>query len=186
MFACEHEGITPDLMAVAKGLSGGYLPLAATLTTQEIFDGFVGRYEELKTFFHGHTFTGNPLACTAALANLEVFEEEQVLEKVQPKIARLWEGLERFKALPHVGDVRQLGLMAGIELVEEKVTKQPYPFEKRIGHQVILEARKRGIIIRPLGDVIVLMPPLSNTDKELDQLLDVVYDSISVVTTPKG
>ncbi len=183
MFACEHEGITPDLMAVAKGLSGGYLPLAATLTTQEIFDGFLGRYEELKTFFHGHTFTGNPLACAAALANLELFEKERLLEKLPPKIARLQKGLERFKALPHVGDVRQLGLMVGIELVQEKATKQPYPLEKRIGYQVTLEARKRGVIIRPLGDVIVLMPPLSITDGELDFLLDVVYASIWAVTT---
>lgn len=180
MFACEHEGVAPDLLAVAKGLTGGYLPLAATLTTQEIFDAFVGEHE--KTFFHGHTYTGNPLACAAALANLELFEKERILEQVQPKIAYLKEGLERFKDLPHVGDIRQLGLMAGIELVEDKASKRPYPYEQRVGHRVSMEARKHGVIIRPLGDVIVLMPPLSISEEELDRLLDAVFHAIKAVT----
>lgn len=182
MFACEREGITPDLMAVAKGLTGGYLPLAATLTTQEVFDAFVGPYEEGKTFFHGHTYTGNPLACAAALANLELFDKDQVLEKVHPKIVHLQKELERFRVLPHVGDVRQLGLMAGIELVEDKGSKRLYPYEKRVGHRVSMEARKHGVIIRPLGDVIVLMPPLSIQEDELDHLLEAVYQSIRAVT----
>ena len=182
MFACEHEGIAPDLLAVAKGLTGGYLPLAATLTTQEVFDAFVGGHEERKTFFHGHTYTGNPLACAAALANLELFEKEQVLEKIQPKIVHLQKWLERFKELPHVGDIRQLGLMAGIELVEDKASKRPYPYEKRVGHRVSMEARKHGVIIRPLGDVVVLMPPLSILEEELDRLLQAVYHAITAVT----
>lgn len=182
MFACGHEGIVPDLLAVAKGLTGGYLPLAATLTTQEVFDAFVGEHEEQKTFFHGHTYTGNPLACAAALANLELFEKERILEQIQPKILRLQKGLEQFKDLPHVGDIRQLGLMAGIELVEDKASKQPYPYEKRVGHRVSMEARKHGVIIRPLGDVIVLMPPLSILEEELDRLLQAVYHAITAVT----
>lgn len=182
MFACEHENVCPDLMALSKGISGGYLPLAATLATEEIYRGFLGRYEEFKTFFHGHTYTGNPLACAAGIASLELFEEGQVLEKLQHKIRRLGERLESFKALPHVGDVRRMGIMVGIELVSDKAGKTDYAPELKIGHRVILEARKRGVIIRPLGSVIVLMPPLGISMEELDRLCDVTYESIRVVT----
>jgi adenosylmethionine---8-amino-7-oxononanoate aminotransferase len=182
MFACEHAGITPDLLCLAKGITGGYLPLAATLTTEEIFSAFLGEYKEFKTFFHGHTYTGNPLGCAVALANLELFERENIIEKLQPRIARLKERLEEFQRLSHVSDVRQWGYMVGIELTEDKESRRSYPPEKRIGYKVILEARKRGVMIRPLGDVIVLMPPLSISDDELTSLLDVVYDSIVEVT----
>jgi adenosylmethionine-8-amino-7-oxononanoate aminotransferase len=182
MFACEHEGIVPDLMALAKGLTGGYLPLAATLTTQEIFDAFLGRVEEKRTFFHGHTYTGNPLGCAAALASLDLFEKEQVLEKLQPKIAHLTEGLKKFWDLKHVGEIRQLGFMAGIELFEEVKSQRPYPYGRRVGHEVIREARRHGVIIRPLGDVIVLMPPLSITEAEIDRLFAAVYRAIQRVT----
>ncbi len=182
MFACQHENVTPDIMALAKGLSGGYLPLAATLTAEKIYEGFLGEYDEFKTFFHGHTYTGNPLACAVALTNLEVFEEEKVLDKLQHKIARFTERLERFRDLDHVGDVRQCGIMAGIELVADKKLKKPYPVKERMGHRVVLEARKRGLIIRPLADVVVLMPPLAVSMEELDRLCDISYESIRAVT----
>lgn len=182
MFACEHEGITPDIMCVAKGIAAGYLPLAATVTTEKIYEGFLGEFAEFKTFFHGHTFTGNPLACAVAIASLEIFEEENILDGLQEKIARLAKHLEGFKSLKHVGDVRQKGIMAGIELVTDKATKETYSPERRIGHQVIMEARKRSVIVRPLGDVIVLMPPLAISLSEIDLLCNAIYDSIRQVT----
>lgn len=181
MFACEHEKVTPDLMAVAKGISGGYLPLAATLTTQEIFNVFKGKYEEKKTFFHGHTYTGNPLACAAAVANLKLFEKENTLKKLSSKITYLEKKLKRFAQLESVGEIRQAGLMAGIELVENKKRKIPYSWEKQIGVRVCREALKRGVILRPLAHVIVLMPPLSITKKELKKLLDATFQSIRVI-----
>lgn len=183
MFACEHAGVSPDILCLAKGLTGGYLPLAATLTTEEIFAAFLGEYREFKTFFHGHTYTGNPLGCAAALANLELFERENIIESMQPKIAYLQRRLsDSFVHLRHVSDVRQWGLMVGIELVEDKKTRKHYPPEKRIGHKVTLEARKRNVMIRPLGDTIVLMPPLTLALHEMEMLLDVVCDSIRIVT----
>ena len=183
MFACEHAGVTPDILCLAKGITGGYLPLAATLTTEEIFSAFLGEYKEFKTFFHGHTYTGNPLGCAAALANLELFEREDVVESMQSRIAYLQQRLkDEFLQLAYVSDVRQWGLMAGVELVEDKNSRKSYAPEKRIGHKVILEARKRSVIVRPLGDIIILMPPLSITNDELKLLLDVVYDSIQIVT----
>jgi len=182
MFACEHEGVLPDMMALAKGISGGYLPLAATLTTEEIYQGFLGRYEEFKTFFHGHTYTGNPLACAAGLANLEIFAEERVVERLQKRIRSLAERLDSFRSLRHVGDIRQMGIMVGIELVADSVTKRPFEPKEKIGHRVILEARRRGLIIRPLGNVIVLMPPLSISSEEIDRLCDISFASIQAVT----
>jgi len=182
MFACENENISPDIMALAKGISGGYLPLAATLTSEKIYEGFLGEYDTFRTFFHGHTYTGNPLACASALASLELFEENQVLVSVRERIDQLAGRLEPFRDLDHVGDVRQCGIMAGIELVADRETKEPYPVKERMGHKVIMEARKRGLIIRPLADVIVLMPPLAISAEELDRLCDITYESIRVVT----
>ena len=178
MFACEHEGISPDIMTLGKGVTGGYLPLAATLTTEKIFDAFRGDYSELKTFFHGHTYTGNPLACAAALGSLDIFEGDEVLEHLPPKIKAFEEGLERLAAHPNVGDVRQVGLIMGIELVEDKTTRKPFPVEKRMGHRISLLCRKHGAIIRPLGDVLVLMPPLSIRQDEIRTLLSAVETSI--------
>ena len=175
MFACEHEDVTPDILCLAKGLTGGYLPLAATLTTQRIFDGFVFDYKDQKTFFHGHTYTGNPLACAAALANLEIFEKEKTLEKLQPKIKFLEKELRKFKDLSCVTEIRQLGMMVGIEL-------GLFSWEERIGAKVCQKVRERGVILRPLGNVIVLMPPLSITMEELKYLVDTVYWSIKEVT----
>lgn len=173
MFACEQEGVTPDFLTVAKGLTGGYLPLAATLTTERVYEGFLGEHHELRTFFHGHTYTGNPLACAAAIATLEVFESEQTIERIQPKITRLWSWLrELVEPLDRVAEVRGRGLMIGIEL-------QGFSLEDRIGHQVTLAARRRGAIIRPLGDTIVLMPPLSIEMGELRRLVEITAGAIA-------
>ena len=183
MFACEHAGVTPDILCLAKGITGGYLPLAATLTTAEVFSAFLGEYKEFKTFFHGHTYTGNPLGCAAALANLELLDRKMIIESMQPRIAYLQQRLSsEFLSFAHVSDVRQWGYMIGIELVQDKAPRKNYPPELRVGHKVILEARKRGVLIRPLGDIIVLMPPLTITNEELKVLLDVTYNSIRLVT----
>ena len=182
MFACEHENVTPDLMALAKGLTGGYLPLAATLTTERIFEGFLGEYGETKTFFHGHTYTGNPLACAAALASLEIFERERTLETLAPKIELLAQQLERFKRLPHVAEVSQCGFMVGIKLMRDKATMEHYDWTERHGARVCELTRRHGVIIRPLGDVIVLMPPLCITAEQLTTLTGVVYRCIREVT----
>jgi len=182
MFACEHEKVKPDIMVVAKGITGGYLPLAATLATEEIYNQFLGEHDEHKTFYHGHSYTGNSLACAAALANISIFEEDRVLESLEEKIEFLQVGLKGFNKLAHVGDIRQKGLIVGIELVENKDSRKQYSSGAQIGHKVILEARKRGLIIRPLEDVIVLLPPLSIRIKELSQILKITYDSIQTVT----
>lgn len=184
MFACEREGVSPDMLCLAKGITGGYMPLAATLVTEEIFAAFLGEYEEHKTFFHGHTYTGNPLGCAAALANLAVFEKEKVIKGLRKKISLFEVLLEGFKELTHVGDVRNAGLMAGIELVEERGTKRPFPAGERVGHRVCMEARKHGLIIRPLGDTIVLMPPLSIKEKELRRISKITEKCIREVTGP--
>ena len=182
MFACGKEGVTPDIMAVSKGISAGYLPLAATLTTKKVYDAFIGSYAELKTFFHGHTFTGNPIACAAALASLDIFEKERLLESLVPKIAYLKERLGELLDLPHVGDVRQEGMIGGIELVADKKTRLPYPWEERVGVKVCLEARKHGLFLRPLGNVIVVFPPLSVSMEELALLMDGIEASIKGIT----
>ncbi|TAN62675.1 adenosylmethionine--8-amino-7-oxononanoate transaminase [bacterium] len=182
MFASEQEEVTPDILCLAKGITAGYLPLAATLTTNEIFDAFLGEHKEQKTFFHGHTYTGNPLACAAALANLQLFRKEKTLKKLQPKIKFLSKELERFKRLEHTGDIRQKGFMVGIELVKDRLTKEPYPWEEKIGIKVCQKAREYGVILRPLGNVIVLMPPLAISKEELSQLLGAAYKAISFVT----
>ena len=182
MFACAHENVTPDIMALSKGINGGYMPLAVTLTTDEIYNAFIGDYGEQKTFFHGHTYTGHPLACSAALASLDIFEDEKVIEGLQPKIRLLKERLERFTNLNSVGDIRQSGLVAGIELVRNKETKEPYSWEEKIGAKVCFEARQRGLISRPLDNVIVIMPPLSINTSQLNRMMDIIYESIETIT----
>lgn len=186
MFACQHEEVSPDLMCLAKGITGGYLPLAATLTTDEVYGAFLGEHRECKTFFHGHTYTGNPVACAAALANIKLFEDEKALEDLDEKILFLKQGLKKFAQLDHVGDIRQKGMMVGIELVEDEETKKPYPREDNIGHRVILEARKNGLALRPLDNVIVLMPVLSMTIPELGRVLDITRCAITKVTGEVG
>jgi adenosylmethionine-8-amino-7-oxononanoate aminotransferase len=176
MFACEHEGVAPDLLCLAKGITGGYLPLAATLATERIYEGFLGEFEEFRTFFHGHTYTGNPLACAAALATLDVFEEERTLERLGPKMALLAQSLEPVAGLPAVRDVRRCGFMVGIEL-------ERFPLSVRMGHRVTLEARRRGAIVRPLGDVVVLMPPLAISAADLRRLVAIVCDAIEAASS---
>jgi adenosylmethionine-8-amino-7-oxononanoate aminotransferase len=176
MFACEHEDVVPDLMCVAKGLTGGYLPLAATLTTERIYEGFLGRPEDRRTFFHGHTYTGNPLACAAAIATLELFESERTLELLERKITLLGRWLkELVRPLPAVAAIRRRGFMCGIEL-------RGYPSSARMGHQVTLAARRHGAIVRPLGDVVVLMPPLSIGEDELRRLVELTARAIAEAT----
>ena len=183
MFACEHDAVSPDFLCVAKGLTGGYLPLAATLTTEEVFSAFLGEPQEAKTFFHGHTYTGNPLCCAAAIASLELFAKDRVLEQLGSKIAYLGQSLDdRIVPLLHVADVRQRGVMVGIELMRDAARHIPYDTAERIGTRVVREAQTRYVIVRPLGDVIVLMPPLSTTREEIDRLVDVVGESIITVT----
>ncbi len=182
MFAVEQEGVRPDFLCLAKGLTGGYLPLAATLTTQRIFDAFLGSAAEAKTFFHGHTYTGNPLACAAALANLKLFQTEQTLQKMKPAMEELARGLERIAALPHVGDIRRRGMMVGVELVLDKATRAEVPFGERLGFRVCQAARKHGVLLRALGNVIVVMPPLSLTVDEARLIGEALFEAISRTT----
>jgi adenosylmethionine-8-amino-7-oxononanoate aminotransferase len=181
IFAAGHSGVTPDLMALAKGITGGYLPLAATLATNEIYETFLGNYEEFKTFFHGHTYTANPLACAVARENIRLLCREEFLVELEDKVSYLKEGLAGFPGLDLVGDIRQKGLMVGIELVLCRRTKEEIPPARQAGHQVILEARRRGVILRPLGNVVVLMPPLAIRPRELKKLLDVTFAAIKKV-----
>jgi adenosylmethionine-8-amino-7-oxononanoate aminotransferase len=182
MFACEREEVVPDLMCLSKGITGGYMPLAVTLATQQIYDAFLGEFKDLKTFFHGHSYTGNPLACAAAMACLDLFEKEQTLLHLREKIDMLEEWLRDVLNLKHVGDVRNAGFMAGIELVKDKGTKEPYDWGEKMGWRVAYAARDRGVFIRPLGNVTVVMPPLAISVRNLQQLLKVIRESIIAVT----
>ena len=182
MFAVEQEGVRPEFLCLAKGLSGGYLPLAATLTTDRVYEAFLGEFASARTFFHGHTFTGNPLACAAALASLRLFETERVLERDRRTAEVLRPKLAAIAELPHVGDVRQRGLMVGIELVRDRRTREPYDYSERLGHRVCHALRERGVLLRPLGPVVVMMPPLSLTEMEAVRLGDAVREAIVEVT----
>ena len=174
MFACEQEDVAPDLMCVAKGITGGYLPLAATLTTEDVYAAFLGEHRERRTFFHGHTYTGNPLACAAALATLDVFESESTLERLAPRIELLGTLLDELVApLATVAEVRRRGFMTGIQLGD-------HPLELRMGHRVTLEARRRGAIVRPLGDTVILMPPLAISEIDLRRLVEITAEAIAV------
>ena len=181
MFACEHERVTPDLMAISKGLTGGYMPLAATLTTEEIYRGFLGRYDQFKTFFHGHSFTGNPLGCSVALASLHVFRHDKTLARLSSKITLLSRLLAPLATHRQVGDIRQRGFMAGIELVMDKTTRAPYPLSAKAGHRVAAIARSKGLILRPIGNVLVLIPPLSISKEELKKMVEILRQSIETL-----
>lgn len=182
MFACDAEGVSPDFLCLAKGLTGGYLPLAATLTTGTIYKAFLGKSEEHNAFFHGHTYTGNPLGCAAALASLDIFERDRVMENLKPKIALLKQLLDEVALLPHVGEVRQTGLVAGVELVADRNTKRPYAAKERIGWNVCRDAISNGVMIRPLGDTIVIMPPLSITEAQIKTMVKVTTAAIRKIT----
>ena len=183
MFAFEHagNGCCPDIICLAKGITAGYLPLAVTITSDKIYQAFYDDYDKLKTFFHGHSYTGSALAAAVAVENLKVLEEENIIEKLQPKIARLEAELEKFKTLDCVGDVRSLGMIGAVEIVKDKATKEPYSFEERIGAKIYKEALKRGAIIRPLGSVIYFMPPYVITEEEIKKLTDIAFESIQAV-----
>ncbi|MEX2173492.1 MAG: aspartate aminotransferase family protein [Pirellulaceae bacterium] len=178
MFACEHEEVVPDLLCLAKGLTGGYLPLAATLATEEIYQAFLGDYAASKTFFHGHTYGGNPLGAAVALATLDVFSQERTLDHLPAKVERLAEHLARIARHPHVGDVRQRGLIAGIELVKDRQTKEPFAWAERRGQRVCDHALSEGVWLRPLGNVVVILPPLAITLAELDRICNAVERGI--------
>jgi len=183
MFAVEHEDVRPDLMTVAKGITGGYLPLAATLATEEVYGAFYGEFKEMKTFFHGHSYTGNQLGCAAGLANLEIFERERLVEQASEKAKLIEELLKELKELDHVGDIRQCGMMCGIELVKDQSTKEQFPFELRVGYQSTLKMRELGMLTRPLGDVIVFMPPLATNHSELKEMVEILKQGILWATT---
>jgi adenosylmethionine-8-amino-7-oxononanoate aminotransferase len=182
MFACEQEGVTPDLLCLAKGLTAGYLPMAATLATDRVWNAFLGDHADRRTFFHGHTYGGNPLAAAVGLASLDVFRDERVLESLPPKIARLREHAERLGRLEHVGAVRQCGLVAGLELVADKAAGRPYPWQEKRGTRACLAARSHGALLRQLGDVVVIMPPLCVTLDEIDRLAAAAEAGIHAAT----
>ena len=185
MFACDHENVTPDMLVLGKGLTGGYLPLSATITTQEIYDEFLGNYDEYKTFFHGHSYAGNPIACAAAIGNLQAFENNSTLEKLEEKIELLEDELKEFNSLKHVGNVRNKGFMVGIELVADKGSRKEYMPELKMGWQVADRALEDGVLLRPLGNVVVLMPPIGIPTADLKKLIQVTYQSIKDVTDEK-
>lgn len=181
MFACEREGVVPDFLCIAKGLTGGYLPVSATITNDRIYEGFMGPPEEGKTFFHGHTYTGNALGCAAANATLDIFENDNVVEGLPAKIDKLRAELETLWELSWVGDIRQYGLAVGIELVRDRDTKVEFDPKDRVGMKICREARDKGVFLRPLGDIITMMPPLSITDDELELLVSAVRYGIENV-----
>lgn len=183
LFACEQEDVRPDFLCVAKGISGGYLPLGATLTTTEIFDAFLGDPAEGRTFFHGHTYTGNALGCAAGLASLQLLEQRRVLDHVAHCAGVIRDELASLCDHPHVAEVRQRGMMIGIELVQDRDGLRPFDVRRRMGHQVTLAARRRGVIIRPLGDVVVLMPAPAMPELLVRRLCQVAIECINDVVS---
>ena len=181
-FAFEHAGIKPDIFCVAKGITAGYIPLAATVTTNKIYDAFYDDFSKLKTFYHGHSFTGNPIACVVANETLKIMEEAKIIENLPFKAEVFRLAMQKFKKLAHVGDIRHIGMIGAVELVKDKDTKEPYEFNQRIGHKVFLEAMKRGAILRPIGNVIYFMPPFIITEEEIEKLTQIAYNSIKSVT----
>jgi adenosylmethionine-8-amino-7-oxononanoate aminotransferase len=181
-WAVEHEAVRPDILTMAKGLTGGYLPLAATVTSEEIFQSFLGSFDSKRTFFHGHTYAGNPLACAAATASMRLLRQDHLIEGLPAKVSALARLLAPLAAHPHVGEIRQRGLMVGIELVRDRASKAEYEYGLRVGHQVCLEARKHGVLLRPLGNVVVLMPPLAMTEAQLARLVGAVRTGVDAVT----
>ncbi len=181
MFACEHENITPDLMCLSKGLTAGYMPLGATLTTQKVFDAFYADPREGKTFFHGHTFTGHPLACATALASLDLFEKNNLLDHVQHLSQLMHQWLAPALNLPYIGDIRCLGLIAAIEIVSDKSTRKSFPYHWRLGGALCMAMRQHGVMLRPLADNIVICPPLAIREENLRHLCEVVLESLSLL-----
>ena len=181
LFACHHEGVQPDFLCLAKGLTGGYLPMAATLTTQKVFDAFLGEYDEFKTFFHGHSYTANQLGAAAALASLDILQGKPSIRARQNLERKLHDELQALWSLPNVGDIRQVGLIAGIELVRDWRTRKPFDLRERAGIRVCEAMARRGVLTRPVGNVIVLMPPYCTTKAQLQKIICAVFDSIREV-----
>jgi adenosylmethionine---8-amino-7-oxononanoate aminotransferase len=181
LFACARENVSPDFLCLAKGLTGGYLPMAATLTTQKIFDAFLGEYEEFKTFFHGHSFTGNQLGAAAALASLEILQTEKSVRQRTQLQKNLHEELQTLWSLPNVGDIRQVGLVAGIELVKNWRTREPFELRERAGIRVCEAMAKRGVLTRPIGNVIVLMPPYCTTRAQLQKMISALREAVTEI-----
>jgi adenosylmethionine-8-amino-7-oxononanoate aminotransferase len=179
LFACQHEGVQPDFLALAKGLTGGYLPMAATLTTQSVFDAFLGDYSEFKTFFHGHSFTGNQLGSAAALASLELLQSAASINARQRLEQTLRKELQTLWPLPNVGDIRQVGLIAGVELVKNSRTRAPFNLRERVGIRVCEAMARRGVLTRPIGNVVVLMPPYCTTDSQVEQMVGSLREAIN-------
>jgi adenosylmethionine-8-amino-7-oxononanoate aminotransferase len=182
MFACDCEQVVPDFLCLGKGLTGGYLPMAATITHDEIFRAFLGTHAEARTLYHGHSYGGNPLAAAAALASLDVFEEEQTLAKLPQKVGRLGVHLWRLAGHPHVSAVRHRGLIAALDLTPDRTTDIPYPAEERRAWRVCKEALRSGVWLRPLADVLYVMPPLAISLDELDTIMNTLTEAIDVVT----
>jgi len=186
MFACQHEDVTPDIICLSKGITGGYMPLAVTVASDRIYEAFLGEFKDLKTFFHGHTYTGNPLACAVALASLNLYETEHILERLQEKIKYFRARLDRLSSnYRQVGEARSAGLMAGVELVRDKASKEPFAWDEMMGWQVCYAAMSKGLILRPLGNVLVLMPPLSISMAELEQMMNIVEEAIGDIALSK-
>lgn len=181
MFACEHEGVLPDLMCMSKGITGGYLPLGATMVTDEIYNAFLGEPEEYKTFYHGHSYTGNPLACAAGLAGLEIFARDKVIAGLPPKMAVIEKYMEKFGKMQYVGNARQCGMLTGIELMRDKENKVPFDPALLIAGGICQNARKYGLIVRNIGDVIIFMPPLASTDEQIEEMLGMLEKSMAEV-----
>lgn len=182
MFACEHESVVPDIICLSKGITNGYMPLAVTLTTDEIFNMFLGEFRDLKTFFHGHSYTGNPLACAAAIASINIFEKDATLRKIPAKSDILYSNMLEIAELPHAGNVRHKGLVGAIELVKEKSSRESYPWEDRMGWKIAHRMREYGVIMRPLGNIMVIMPPLSISSDNLDHLMKILKKTIIEIT----
>lgn len=181
-FAFEHANIEPDIFCAAKGITAGYIPLAVTITNDKIYNAFYDDFSTIKAFYHGHSFTGNPLACAVAVENLKIMEEEKTIESLEAKSKFFKKSLEKFNDLKNVGDVRHIGMIGAIELVKNKETKEPFKFEERIGHKVYLKALKLGAILRPIGNVIYFIPPYIITEQEIEELTGIAYASIKAVT----
>jgi adenosylmethionine-8-amino-7-oxononanoate aminotransferase len=181
LFACHHEGVQPDFLALAKGLTGGYLPMAATLTTQAVFDAFLGEYEEFKTFFHGHSYTANQLGAAAALASLDLLQSAASMHARQKLERTLEDELKSLWSLPHVGDIRLVGLVAGVELVRDWRTRTPFELRERAGIRVCESMARRGVLTRPIGNVVVLMPPYCTTPQQARRIISALRDSIAEV-----
>jgi adenosylmethionine-8-amino-7-oxononanoate aminotransferase len=178
MFACEHEAVSPDFICLAKGLTGGYLPMAATVTTNEIYNAFRGDPSNPKTFYHGHTFTGNPLGSAVALAVLDTFENDHILENVNRQAKRISERFDRdLKGRRFIGEIRQRGLMIGVDLVQDRATRLEFQAHLKPSGKMCLTARRKGLLIRPLGHNVTFLPPLISTDQEIDDMLDIFIES---------